>query len=112
MPDFYGFLQRMQREGKLSNFDTYAIDGKIAVDQVMLFERIPAELDKLVGILGLPGPLELPRTKQQFRHDRRPYQEFYSPRERELVAEVCSREIATFGYQFDAPPGGEPVSPR
>jgi hypothetical protein len=112
MPDFYGFLQRMQHEGKLSNFETYAIDGKIAVDEVLLFEQLPAELDRLPGLLGLPGPLALPRTKQQFRRDRRPYQEFYSPRERDYVAEVCSREIAAFGYQFDASPAGEAGPPR
>jgi hypothetical protein len=100
MPDFYRFLRKMQRRDMLSNFSTYSIDGKIAVDAVLLYENLGAELERLVQRLGLPGGLELPDAKREYRKDRRPYREFYSERERNLVAEACAREIAEFRYEF------------
>jgi hypothetical protein len=91
----------MHRDRKISNFETYAIDGKIAVDKVLLYENLSAELEALVARLGLPGPLELPNAKRQYRKDRRPYQEVYSPWERDFIAQVCAREIKEFGYRFE-----------
>lgn len=101
LPDFDEFLRALQRDGKLSNFDTYAIDGRIAVDQVMLYERLGAELEGLVQRLDLPAPLDLPRSKGQHRKDRRPYQEVYSDWGRDFVAGACAREIEAFGYRFE-----------
>jgi hypothetical protein len=50
--------------------------------------------------IGLPGDLSLPDAKRGARRDRRPYQEFYSDRARDLVARACAREISAFGYTF------------
>jgi hypothetical protein len=101
LPAFGRFLKEMHRDRKISNFETYAIDGKIAVDKVLLYENLSAELEALVTRLGLPGPLELPNAKRQYRKDRRPYQEVYSPWERDFIAQVCAREIKEFGYRFE-----------
>jgi hypothetical protein len=101
LPAFGRFLKKMHRDRKISNFETYAIDGKIAVDKVLLYENLAAELEALVVRLGLPGPLELPNAKRQYRKDRRPYQEVYSAWERDFIAEVCAREIKEFGYRFE-----------
>ena len=90
LPDFQRFLRRMRRHGLLSNFDTYAIDGRIAVDRVFLYEDLQAGLDELTRRLGLPGPLELPDAKREYRKDRRPYQEFYPGPARDFVAEACA----------------------
>jgi hypothetical protein len=100
LPDFYRYLHRMRRLGILSNFDTYAIDGRVAVDAVYRFEDLNAELGRIVERLGLPGGLELPDAKRNVRKDRRPYQEFYSERARDFVAKACEREIREFGYRF------------
>ena len=101
LPAFGRFLKKMHRDRKISNFETYAIDGKIAVDKVLLYENLADELEALVARLGLPGPLELPNAKRQYRKDRRPYQEVYSPWERDFIAQVCAREIKEFGYRFE-----------
>jgi hypothetical protein len=100
LPDFYRFMDELERRGLLSNFDDYAIDGRIAVDRVYLYEDLQAALDDLTRRLGLPGPLELPDAKRGIRPDSRPYQELYSERTRERVATACAREIAEFGYRF------------
>jgi hypothetical protein len=100
LPDFHRFLHRLRRAGLISNYPTYSIDGRIAVDRVLLYENLDAELQWLCARLALPGPLILPNAKRQFRKDRRPYQELYSERDRAFVAEACAREIEAFGYRF------------
>ena len=93
-PDFHSSLRRLERAGLLS------IDGRIAVDRVLLHENLHDALEELRVRLGLPGPLRLPDAKRQFRKDRRPYQEWYSPEDRAFVAAACASEIEAFGYRF------------
>ena len=100
LPDFYGYLEELQRRNLISNFPIYSIDGRIAVDRVLRYENLDSELPKLAETLGLPGPLTPARAKQQFRKDRRPYREVYTEREREFVAAACAREISELGYTF------------
>jgi len=102
LPDFMAFLQQLQREDLLSNFSTYAIDGRIVVDRMLRYEDLQSDLAQLGRDLGLPGPLTLPRTKQEFRKDRRPYTEFYSAEARNFVAAACAAEIEAFGYRFES----------
>lgn len=99
-PPFAGFLaSRALRT--YSNWPLYTIGDRIAVDQVVRYERLAEELPALAARLALPEVPRLPRAKSGFRTDRRPYQELYGPRERDLVARVFAREIAAFGWTFD-----------
>lgn len=100
LPDFDSYLVEMERRGILSNFDTYAIDGVIAVDRVYRFEEMQASLEDIVRRLQLPAPMVLPDAKRNVRRDKRPYQEAYSERGRKYVETVCAREIREFGYVF------------
>ncbi|MGB5102364.1 MAG: sulfotransferase family 2 domain-containing protein [Steroidobacteraceae bacterium] len=102
LPDFMAFLRRLQRTDLLSNYSTYAIDGRIAVDRVLRYEALQAGLEQVGRDLGLPGPLDVPRTKQEFRTDRRPYAEFYTAESRDFVAAACAAEIEAFGYRFES----------
>lgn len=85
----------------LSNWDHYAINGQVAVDEVFFFEDLDAHLRAFGERLGYEGELGLPsfRAKSGFR-DQRQYSEILTARDRELVAEVCRREIEAFGYRF------------
>ena len=107
LPDFMAFLQRLQREDLLSNYSTYAIDGRIVVDRVLRYEDLQPGLEQVGRDLGLPGPLNVPRTKQEFRKDRRPYTEFYSAEARDFVAAACAAEIQAFGYRFESARPGD-----
>lgn len=100
LPDFYEYLGELERRDLLSNFDTYAIDGKVAVDRVYMYEDMQASLEDIARRLALPGPLELPDAKRGVRRDKRPYGEVYTERERDFVAKACAREIAEFAYRF------------
>jgi hypothetical protein len=100
LPDFYRFMDELERRGLLSNWTDYAIDDRIVVDRVYLYEDLQAGLADLTGRLGFAEPLELPDAKRGIRPDSRPYQELYSERSRDRVARACAREIAAFGYRF------------
>jgi hypothetical protein len=99
-PSLLAFLRSTHRVG-LSNRNVYMIWNELAVDRVCLYENIETELEAIRQALGLPNRIEIPHTKNYSRKDRRPYQEIMGQEEREIVAQVCAREIALFGYTFD-----------
>ena len=86
---------------KLSDFERYSHDGRVAVDHVIQYDRLQTELPELVERLGLPDALELPRAKSGFRTVKKPYDEIISSAERVLIDEQFQREIDYFGYRFD-----------
>jgi hypothetical protein len=84
-----------------SNWPLYAIDGAVAVDEVLRYESLAESLPALAARLGLPGIPPLPRAKAGFRTDRRHYAEVLGKAERERIARVFAREIAAFDWRFD-----------
>jgi hypothetical protein len=110
----YYFLQRTEKtkvpfeeflyqvdKNQLSNFPIYTLNNQIAVDHVGLYENIEQEIKKISEQLGFPFNLELPRAKQAFRKDRRPYQEIIGEEEKQYIRQICQKEIALFEYSFD-----------
>lgn len=85
---------------RVSNWHLYAIDGRPAVDHVIRYEELDAELARIAERLGLPERIELPRAKGEFRQDRRSYREVVDPETKALIDRVCAQEIAYFGYRF------------
>jgi len=83
---------------RICAYDQYSIDGKLAVDKVYRYEEIEQALRDVTERLGLPGPLEMPRTKTGFRKDARSYRDILDAAERERIAAKFSREIDSFGY--------------
>jgi hypothetical protein len=99
-PSLLTFLRSTPR-ADLSNWNTYTIGDRLALDRVYRYEDLEAELQNLRQTLNLPAPLQLPYTKDYSRVDRRPYQAFMGREEREIVARACAREIDLLGYTFD-----------
>lgn len=81
-------------------FGCYTIDGEVVADKICKYENLTDELEQVRQHLGLPEPLELPLAKGGFRQDKRSYTEVYSPEQRDLVAQLFSREIALLDYRF------------
>jgi sulfotransferase famil protein len=99
-PSLLEFL-RSERPDKLSNFGIYSIDGDLAVDYVALYENLDSELERIAELLSLPEKkIDLPRAKGTFREDRRHYRDLMRQEESSIIARVCAREIALFGYSF------------
>lgn len=101
-PSFSRFLREslegteLQRE---DNLEIYSLDGKVAVDHIIRYENLGAELTQLSERLGLGGPLQLPHAKGGKR--KRPgYRELYNEADRRLVAERFGTEIELLGYRF------------
>jgi len=65
--------------------------------QVMRFERLQTDFDRVLARLGLP-PHEIPQwTVTQAKGD---YRDYYDDATRELVAHVFAPDIRRFGYAF------------
>lgn len=98
-PSFDLFIRSPLHRKISPNFDTYAIDGEIAVDHVCRYETLVEDLKRVLARLGLDAPVELPHAKQVATDDR-PWRDYYTARTRDIVAAWYAREIATFGYRF------------
>lgn len=95
------FLQSTIKPEKLNNFDLYSINNEIAVDQVYLYESLDDALEDIANRLNLEKPINLPRTKSNYRPSKsRSYHDFFGEEEMQFVQECFSREINTFGYTF------------
>lgn len=96
------FLARDEPAFCITNFDSYTIDGDLAVDHLIRYEDIDAGLARAGQEIGLPEPLSMPsfRAKGNVRVDRRPYRELLDEEERALIAVACRREIALLGYAY------------
>ena len=71
--------------------------GQLSMDFVGRFEYLERDYHELVQRLQVGG--ELPHLNQS---RSQPYQEFYTQRSRDIVAELYAQDIAAFGYGFVA----------
>lgn len=85
------------------NLPTYADPrtGRVIVDRVLRYERLAEELGEVFGRLGIPfdGSLGV-NAKSEYRADRRPYREVYTPAQAALVGRVFAREAELHGYEY------------
>ena len=84
------------------NYTKYTdLDNNIIVDRVVKYERLNEELGEIFEELGVPFSGSLgPTEKSHYRKDRRPYQEVYTPAQKEAVAKLFDQEIEMHGYKF------------
>ena len=96
-PTLLEFLQHARRES-LSNYSIYCIDEALAVDRVVRFEHLDAELDAIGQLLNLAAPLQLPArdTSTAMPH----YSTRIGAPERALIDTACAGEIELLGYAF------------
>lgn len=90
------------------NFRLYTIGGVPALDHIVRYEDLTAELDRVKSVLDLPGKLVLPHAKAQFGYQfsnspRRRHPIHFGPLERDRVARQFADEIALHGYSFQDP---------
>lgn len=79
-----------------SDWDLYTLDDRVAVDFVGRFESLQTDLERVLSILGLDVPVELPRAKGGFRPQGDPVR--FDAGANRRIAAVFAREIETFGY--------------
>lgn len=91
------------RDGRkciLRNQIDYVVDanGQEMVDFIGRFENLDSDFRKLAELSRRP----LPALEHRNRSAHRPYQVFYTPETRDLVARAYQRDIARFGYSFES----------
>jgi hypothetical protein len=97
--DFAKVLERQLEIGRFRNYDLYTIDGALAVDYVVRYERLQDDIRVLEERLnGLSIWDRLPHTKHGFRADRRPAAEILSDAQKAKIRERCREEFEMFGY--------------
>ena len=101
-PEINARIQSMGA-GKLSNWGSYALGGRIAMDFAGRFERVNRDLEIIKARLGLPE-ISLPETKVGIRKDRRHYSEILNEKTRAHIERLCANEIREFGYVWEAQP--------
>ncbi len=84
------------------NYPKYTdLNNNIMVDRVLRYENLNDELADVFAQLGVPFEGSLgPQEKSHYRKDRRPYQEVYTPGQRDAVAKLFDQEISMHGYEF------------
>jgi hypothetical protein len=85
---------------KERGYGNYTIDGKVVVDKVCKFENLTEDLDAVRKLVGIPEQIELPRTKSQYRKDRRSYHDVLGEEDRDYISKLFHDEIRTMGYEW------------
>jgi hypothetical protein len=84
------------------NFGKYTDDsGRLLVDRIVKYESLMDEFGDVFKELGVPfdGSLGV-RAKSEHRKDKRPYQDVFSDKQREVIQTAFGREIEMQGYVF------------
>ncbi len=94
-------LQFLKEVGtrSLSNAHIYLIDGQVAVDRIIAYEHLTAQLEEVRVKIGLPEPLSLPRAKGTHRVERSNDAQLIGSAERAVIDDACQREIALLGFR-------------
>jgi hypothetical protein len=73
--------------------------GRLMPKEVYHFEELPDAFDQIMDRIGLPQ-VGLPKRNASKKHS---FQEYYTPRLRDMVAERYKVDIELFGYTFESP---------
>ncbi|QIG44817.1 hypothetical protein G5V58_20365 [Nocardioides anomalus] len=79
------------------NHRAYRLRGRVAVDRVLRYESLAADLADVWRHLDLPGTPELPRVAERTRPS---YRSYYDQASRDRVAELFADPIRELGYSF------------
>jgi len=78
-------------------YDWLTLNGKMAVENILRFENLNDDFQKMCSQLNLPTTIKLPHlNKTKHKH----YTEYYDDETREIVAEKYAKDIEYFGYKF------------
>jgi hypothetical protein len=90
----------------------YSIKKIICCTHLMFYERLQEDFNAVLRDLsnGAQRELELGRHKSGFRDKSIPYQDYYEPDSRDLVAKAFDFELETFGYSFGDEPAAQTLA--
>jgi hypothetical protein len=81
--------------------DKYLIDGRFCLDDVIRYETLATDIERVCVRLGIPwDPALLPKLKAGFRAKNARIETLYTQKSRMIVESTYSFEIDYFGYAF------------
>ena len=81
--------------------DKYLIDGQFCLDEVIRYETLAADLERVCARLHIPwDPALLPSLKSGFRPKEARAKSLYTEKSKLIVEEAYSFELDFFGYSF------------
>jgi hypothetical protein len=99
------FEEWLERSRAPMDRNTFCIEGRFALDDVIRHETLVPDIQRICHRLGLPWePERLPAFKTGIRPREATAQRLYTPRSRQLVRQAYRFELRYFGYEF--PEGG------
>lgn len=96
-PRFLDFLNSVESH-RISNFELYSINGRVAVDHIVRYEDLARGLNEIAAMLGIHS-LDMPKALNGHRKKRN-YREMFSSKERRIIERECRREIELLAYDF------------
>lgn len=90
--------------------DKYVLDGSFCLDDIIFFERLQKDTQRICNTLQLPvDEVDLPRLKSGIRKPMYDTVDYYNATSRRLIEEKFRPEIEAFGYTF---PGKQSSGPQ
>ena len=84
-----------------SNDPFYVIDDELCVDDIIRYENLTDDYNRILDRLALPHA-DLPRLKGGIRAGGYHYSEYYDEETKNIVADQHKNDIRFFGYKFEA----------
>lgn len=79
--------------------DVYSLNGNICVDDIIKYETLQEDYNRVCKKLGIDGEI-LPKINSQYRPKTVTCKEIYTNTTKKLVSEKYSFELDYFGYKF------------
>ena len=95
--------KRMKSHGHINLFSQLDClrdsKGNLGVDYIAKVENIDCEVRNILNAIGHPNS-DSATLSQLNRSARRPYQEVYTDKTRDIIYERCKEDIEYFGYEY------------
>lgn len=103
-PTFNSLSEEFEHWLKTDNMvldrDKYTIDGEFCVDEVIRYENLQGDMEKVCQRIGVDWePDRLPEFKKGIRDDKVGLSDIYTPKSIKIISDLYAYELDRFGYK-------------